>query len=84
MRTMTARPHCWSTVLVAGVPRVVMVMEYTAKGEPKILKIITDLAVFEVGKDGLTLPELAPEVTLEEVRSKTAAAFRVAPALAEA
>ncbi len=84
--------------LVAGVPRVVVVMEHTAKGEPKILKtcslpltgqrvvdrIITDLAVFEVGKDGLTLLELAPEVMLEEVRSKTAAAFRVAPALAEA
>jgi|SRR5271163_3797172 len=82
--------------LVAGVPRVVVVMEHTAKGEPKILKtcslpltgqrvvdlIITDLAVFDVGKQGLTLLELAPDVTLDEIRSKTQATFRVDSALA--
>jgi 3-oxoacid CoA-transferase subunit B len=50
--------------LVAGVPRVLILMEHTAKGEPKLLKectlpltgkgvvskVITDLAVFEVDK----------------------------------
>ena len=76
--------------LVAGVKRVVVVMEHTNKaGESKILKsctlpltgkavvdlIITDLCVFEVGDNGLTLIELAPDVTVEEIRSKTEAAF---------
>lgn len=76
--------------LVAGVRRVVVVMEHCNKaGEPKILQhctlpltgkavvdlIITDLAVIECDKKrgGLRLIELAPEVTLEEVRAKTAA-----------
>ena len=63
-------------------------------GEPKILKrctlpltgkrcvhrIITDLCVFDVDREQsqLTLVELAPGVTAEEVRSKTEAAFRIA------
>ncbi|GEM_PF-25789 len=76
--------------LVAGVKRVVVVMEHTNKaGESKLLphcslpltgqrvvdRIITDLAVFDVDKKagGLTLIELAPGVTLDEVRAKTAA-----------
>jgi 3-oxoacid CoA-transferase len=77
--------------LVAGVRRVVAVMEHTAKdGSPKILKqctlpitgkgvvslIITDLCVFEVKPGGgLVLIELHPGVTLEEVKAKTGAAF---------
>ena len=83
--------------LVAGVPRVVVLMEHTAGGKSKLLKecslpltgagvvsmVITDLGVFEVGqqgnKVGLTLTELAPEVTLDEIRSKTDAEFEVGP-----
>ncbi|GAN82260.1 CoA transferase subunit B [Acidocella aminolytica] len=79
--------------LVAGVPRVVILMEHTAKGEPKILKectlpltgkevvskIITDLGVFEVKKgEGLVLIEHAPDVTVDEIRQKTEAEFTVA------
>jgi len=76
--------------LVAGVKRVVVVMEHTNKaGESKILKkcdlpltgkacvdmIITDLAVFEFENGKLVLKELAPEVTETEVREKTRASF---------
>jgi len=62
-------------------------------GEPKILKactlpltgkccvhrIITDLCVFDVDREGseFVLVEIAPDVTVEEVRAKTQASFRV-------
>ena len=78
--------------LVAGVKRVVVVMDHANKhGESKLLErctlpltgtgvvdlIITDLCVMECDKKGggLTLVELAPEVTLDEVTAKTSAAF---------
>jgi 3-oxoacid CoA-transferase subunit B len=74
--------------LVAGVQRVVVLMEHTNKnGEHKILeacnlpltgkavvdRIITDLCVLDVTKNGLELVELAPDVTEQEVREKTGA-----------
>jgi len=76
--------------LVAGVPRVIVVMEHVARKKDgstdlKILptctlpltgvgvvnRIITDLAVMDVTPEGLKLVELAPEVTREELQSKT-------------
>jgi 3-oxoacid CoA-transferase subunit B len=83
--------------LVAGVKKVVVIMEHTAKNEAKLLKrcnlpltgagvvdmVITDLGVFSIDKHkaGMTLIELAPGVTLEEIAGKTEAEYSVDPRL---
>ncbi|KAL9651261.1 hypothetical protein ABK040_006262 [Willaertia magna] len=81
--------------LVSSGTRVVVTMEHTAKGRPKILKsctlpltgkrvvdrIITELAVFDVTSNGLVLVEHAPNVTVDEIKSKTEAAFTVSDKL---
>jgi 3-oxoacid CoA-transferase subunit B len=83
--------------LVAGVKRVVVIMEHNAKdGTPKLLNacdlpltgkavvdlVITELGVFEIGPQGLTLTEVADGVTVEEIRAKTEAPFATRPGLA--
>ena len=97
---MYAVPFLWVRVgyldgggamdLVAGVGRVIVVMDHANKrGESKLLKectlpltgkavvdrVITDLGVFDVTDKGLKIIELAPDVTMEEVREKTEAAL---------
>ncbi len=72
--------------LVAGVKRVVIIMDHTNKaGETKLLKsctlpltgkgvvdrVISGLGVFDIVDGGLKVVELAPEVTMDEVRAKT-------------
>jgi 3-oxoacid CoA-transferase subunit B len=74
--------------LVAGVKRIVVVMDHANKaGESKVLKqctlpltgkgvvnrIITDLCVMDVVPGGLKVLELAPGVTMDEVKAKTEA-----------
>ena len=81
--------------LVAGVRRIVVVMEHVEKsGAPKLLAectlpltgkgvvdlLITDLGVFDIDRKGggVTLREVAPGVTVDEIKAKTAAPFKVA------
>jgi 3-oxoacid CoA-transferase subunit B len=76
--------------LVAGVKRVVVIMEHTSKdGAPKLLKrcdlpltgtgvvnrIITEIAVFDVEADGLKLIEMAPGITVADIKKCTEAHF---------
>ena len=76
--------------LVAGVRRVVVIMSHTnKKGESKVLKrctlpltgkgvvdrIITELGVFDVVEDGLSIVETAPDVTRAQIEAATEAAL---------
>lgn len=79
--------------LVSGASKVIVAMEHvTKKNKPKILPkctlpltgkscidlVITDLCVFKVDKDhGLTLTELAPYVTIKQVKKLTATCFNI-------
>jgi 3-oxoacid CoA-transferase B subunit len=77
--------------LVASAKRVIVMMDHTAKGEKKIVRecslpltalgvvsrIVTELCVLDVTPTGLVLRELAPGVTVEEVRAQTEPPVRV-------
>jgi 3-oxoacid CoA-transferase subunit B len=84
--------------LVAGVPRVVVLMEHaTQTGAPKLLRrcalpltgagvvkrVITDLCVLDVTASGFVVMELAPGVTREMVVAKTEAALDFDPSVPE-
>ncbi len=83
--------------LVHGARHVIVLMEHVARdgthkvvtectlpltGQRVVHRIITDLCVLDVTDDGLVLRELAPDVTVEQVRAATGAPITVDPALA--
>ena len=77
--------------LITGAKRVIVAMIHTQKGTPKIKKqcslpltaagkvtdIITEMGVFKVTAEGLVLTEIAPDITLDEIKSATDADFTV-------
>ncbi|SHI23156.1 butyryl-CoA:acetoacetate CoA-transferase beta subunit [Sporobacter termitidis DSM 10068] len=71
--------------LVVGAKEVIVAMEHAIKGEPKIMKtctypltavgvvkkIITEMGVMDITKDGIVLTEVAPGFTAEDVQAVT-------------
>jgi 3-oxoacid CoA-transferase B subunit len=82
--------------LVTGAREVVIAMQHTSKnGKPKLVKqctlpitgigeadmVVTEYAVFVFDKGRLILREIAPEITLDELRAITDADFDLSPDL---
>ena len=81
--------------LLVGAKNVIVAMEHTAKGNPKILKkcrlpytavhcitkIITEMGVINVTPKGLELVEYNPEFTVEQIQAATEATLIVSPDL---
>ncbi len=81
--------------LVVGARKVIVAMEHSIKGAPKILKectypltavgvvkqIVTEMGVMEITKDGIVLTEIAPGLTAEDVQAATEARLIVSDRL---
>ena len=81
--------------LVVGAKRVIVAMEHTVKGAPKIMKrctlpltasscvnmIITEMCVLKVTREGLLMTEINPEYTVAEVQAATEAELIISPDL---
>jgi acetate CoA/acetoacetate CoA-transferase beta subunit len=81
--------------LLVGAKRVILAMEHTAKGSPKILKkctlpltakgqvnmIVTEMGVMDITPEGIVLKELHPEFTVEQIQAATEAELIISPDL---
>ncbi|OLQ72134.1 succinyl-CoA--3-ketoacid-CoA transferase [Photobacterium proteolyticum] len=81
--------------LVVGAQKVIVAMEHTVKGNPKLLKqcslpltatnqvdlIITELGVIKLTDRGMELVEIAPETTINEIQATTEAPLFISPSL---
>jgi 3-oxoacid CoA-transferase, B subunit len=81
--------------LLVGAKNVILTMEHTAKGNPKILKkcrlpltaagqvnmIITEMGVMKITPKGIELIEINPEFTVEQVQNATEAQLIISPNL---
>lgn len=81
--------------LLSGAKKVIVAMEHTAKGAPKLLRecnlpltavravdlIITEMGVIEVTHEGFVLIEQNPEYSLEEIQAATGASLIISAAL---
>ena len=81
--------------LVVGAQKVIVAMEHTVKGKPKLLKqcslpltatnqvdlIITELGVIKLTDRGMELVEIAPETTIDEIQAATEAPLLISPSL---
>lgn len=73
--------------LLVGAKEVILAMEHTAKGKPKILKrctlpltaphevdmIVTEMGVMKITPDGIVLSEINPDFTVDQVQQNTEA-----------
>ncbi len=81
--------------LLSGAKKVIVAMEHTAKGNPKLLKtctlpltavravdlIVTEMGVIEVTPNGFMLTEYNPEYTVEQIQAATGAELIISPNL---
>ncbi|WEM44246.1 3-oxoacid CoA-transferase subunit B (plasmid) [Photobacterium sp. DA100] len=81
--------------LVVGAKKVIVAMEHTVKGKPKLLKncslpltaanqvdlIVTEMGVIKITDAGMMLTELAPGTTIDEIQAVTEAELIISPDL---